>query len=270
MSQRPRHRSIAFAFVALFGAAAFAANPATPPPAAKPAAAKPAATAPAAKPAAADPREAISKKIDGVKLDDVRMSPIPGLWEIARGTQIGYVSTDTKYVILGELIDIDADSNLSENRRRGIRNRLLETVPETEMLVYGPKTAAYTVTVFTDIDCGYCRKLHSQIAEYNRLGIRVRYLLFPRSGPNTDSWRKAEAVWCSSNRTDALTRAKNGEEVKAAKCPTTIIARDFELGQKLDVDGTPAIFLATGEMLPGYWTPTELSTYLKTGKAPQG
>jgi thiol:disulfide interchange protein DsbC len=266
------HRLIVSAVVALFGVSALAATPAaSPPAAAKPAVTKPASTKPAAaaRPAA-DPREVIAKKIDGVKVDDVRLSPIPGVWELALGTQIGYASADAKYVILGELIDVDSDTNLSENRRRGIRNRLLETVPESEMLVYGPKAAAYTVTVFTDIDCGYCRKLHSQIAEYNRLGIRVRYLLFPRSGPDTDSWRKAEAVWCSSNRTEALTRAKNGEEVKAAKCPTTIIARDFELGQKLNVDGTPAIFLASGEMLPGYWTPSELITYLKTGKAPQG
>ena len=94
---------------------------------------------------------------------------------------------------------------------------MIETVPESEMLVFSPKDPKYTITVFTDIDCGYCRKLHSQIAEYNRLGIRVRYLFFPRSGPDTESWHKAEAVWCSSNRNDALTRAKNGENLQDAE-----------------------------------------------------
>jgi thiol:disulfide interchange protein DsbC len=106
------------------------------------------------------------------------------------------------------------------------------------------------------------------MAEYNRLGIRVRYLFFPRSGPDTDSWRKAESVWCAANRNDALTRAKNGETVKSSKCPTTIVARDYELGHKLGVDGTPAIFLPTGELLPGYSPPSELVHYLKTGKMP--
>ena len=101
------------------------------------------------------------------------------------------------------------------------------------MLVFSPKDPKYTVTVFTDIDCGYCRKLHSQIAEYNRLGIRVRYLFFPRTGPDTESWHKAEAVWCSKNRNDALTRAKNGEAMKSPKCPTAIVERDYELGHKL-------------------------------------
>ena len=173
----------------------------------------------AAPPAKADPRADIVKKIDGLKLEDVRMTPVNGIYEITRGSEISYTSSDGRYVILGDMIDVDNDANISENRRRTIRQRLIDTVPETEMLVFSPKNPKYTITVFTDIDCGYCRKLHSQIAEYNRLGIRVRYLFYPRSGPDTDSWHKAEAVWCSSNRNDALTRAKNGEDIKASEVP---------------------------------------------------
>ena len=130
------------------------------------------------------------------------------------------------------MIDLDSDANLSENRRRGIRARMIETVPETEMLVFSPKDPKYTITVFTDIDCGYCRRLHSQIAEYNRLGIRVRYLFFPRSGPDTESWHKAEAVWCASNRNDALTARQERREHQIAEVPADIVARDYELGQQ--------------------------------------
>jgi thiol:disulfide interchange protein DsbC len=222
-----------------------------------------AAATPAAK---ADPRAAIVKKIDGIKLEDVRISPVTGVYEVTHGADISYISGDGRYAILGDLVDLDSDVNLSENRRRGIRARIIETVPESEMVVYSPKDPKYTITVFTDIDCGYCRRLHSQIAEYNKLGIRVRYMFFPRSGPDTESWHKAEAVWCASNRTDALTRAKNGENIKSPKCPTDIVKRDYELGNKLNVTGTPAIFLASGEMLPGYAPPNELAHYLKTGK----
>ena len=221
--------------------------------------------APAAS-AKADPRVAIAKRFGDIKLEDVRMSPVSGVYEVTRGSEISYVTADGRYAILGDMIDIDADANLSENRRRTIRARIIETIPDSEMVVYSPKDPKYTITVFTDIDCGYCRRLHSQIAEYNRLGIRVRYMFFPRSGPNTDSWHKAEAVWCSSNRNEALTRAKNGEDVKSPKCPSDIVKRDFELGQKLAVDGTPAIFLQSGEMLPGYAPPGQLARYLKTGK----
>jgi thiol:disulfide interchange protein DsbC len=213
-----------------------------------------------------DPRATIVKKIDGIKLEDVRMTPITGVYEIQHGSVLSYASADGKYVIFGDMWDLDSDSNVSESRRRAIRLRMIESVPESEMLIFSPKDPKYTITVFTDVDCGYCRRLHSQMADYNRLGIRVRYLFFPRSGPDTESWHKAEAVWCSSNRNDALTRAKSGEDIKAPKCPTDVVARDYELGRKLQVEGTPAIFLASGEMLPGYAPPSELAKYLKTGK----
>jgi thiol:disulfide interchange protein DsbC len=230
--------------------------------------AAPAALAPAANAAApkVDPRAVIVKKIDGIRLEDVRMSPVNGVFEVTKDADISYLSSDGRYAILGDLIDLDTDANISENRRRAVRARMIETVPESEMLVFSPKDPKYTITVFTDIDCGYCRRLHSQIAEYNKLGIRVRYMFFPRSGPNTESWHKAESVWCSSNRNDALTRAKNGENTNAPNCPTDIVKRDYELGNKLGVSGTPAIFLASGEMLPGYAPPGELVHYLKTGK----
>jgi thiol:disulfide interchange protein DsbC len=218
--------------------------------------------------AKADPREAIARKFGDIKLEDVRMSPVNGVYEITRNSQLTYVTADGRYAFAGDLIDIDGDANISENRRRAIRSRMINAVPESEMLVFSPKDPKYVVTVFTDIDCGYCRRLHSQIAQYNKLGIGVRYLFFPRSGPNTESWHKAESVWCAANRNEALTRAKKGEDIKASKCPTDIIKRDFELGLKLDVDGTPAIFLPSGELVAGYAPPDELVKYIKTGKWP--
>jgi thiol:disulfide interchange protein DsbC len=221
--------------------------------------------APGAK--APDARAVIVKKLEGLKPEDVRISPVNGVFEITRGSDVSYVSSDGRYAIVGDMIDLDSDANLSENRRRGIRQRMLETVPESEMLVFSPKDPKYTITVFTDIDCGYCRKLHSQITEYNRLGIRVRYLFFPRTGPDTESWHKAEAVWCASNRNEALTKAKKGEDIQSKDCgANSIVARDYELGQKVGVDGTPAILLATGELLPGYAPPGTLVKYLKTGQ----
>lgn len=214
-----------------------------------------------------DPRAVIARKIEGLQVEDVRISPVTGIYEITRDSNVSYVSSDGRYAIVGDMVDLDADVNLSENRRRTIRARMIETIPESEMLVYSPKDPKYTITVFTDIDCGYCRKLHSHIAEYNRLGIRVRYLFFPRSGPDTESWHKAEAVWCASNRNDALTKAKQGDSIPEKKCGAErIVARDYELGQKVGVDGTPAIFLSSGEVLPGYLPPTKLAQYLKTGK----
>jgi thiol:disulfide interchange protein DsbC len=220
--------------------------------------------APSAAAVAKDPRAEIAAKIPGTKPEELRESPIPGVYELAKGTDIAYVSQDGKYAIAGDLYDMGSNSNLTEKTRRGERAKLLNGVPESQMVVFSPKDPKYTVSVFTDIDCGYCRKLHSQIAEYNRLGIKVRYLFYPRSGPNTESWEKAEEVWCSNNRGDAMTRAKRGEDIKAPKhCANSPIDRQYELGQEVGVRGTPAILLDNGEMLPGYLPPQMLAQHLK-------
>ncbi|MCP5328456.1 MAG: DsbC family protein [Steroidobacteraceae bacterium] len=229
--------------------------------------AAPAAAATVAAPASAsagDPRPALAKKIPGTKADDFRQSPIPGVWELARGAEIIYVTADGRYAFAGDLYEIPTDTNLSERRRRDARLELIKSVPESQMVVFAPKDPKYTITVFTDIDCGYCRKLHSEIAKYNELGIRVRYLFFPRTGPDTESWDKAVAVWCSPNRNDALTRAKRGEAIKLAKCGTTPVDHDYELGQEIGLRGTPAILLANGDMLPGYVPPATLAKRLQS------
>lgn len=213
---------------------------------------------------AADPRIELAKKIPGTTPDELRASPIAGIWELVHGTDVAYVTADGKYAISGDLYDLAKNDNLTEVRRRDIRRKLLAGVPESDMVIFSPRDPKYTVTVFTDVDCAYCRKLHSQIAEYNRLGVRVRYMFYPRSGPNTDSWTKAEQVWCATNRNDALTRAKLGEELKSPKtCGNSPVARDYEMGQQFDIRGTPAIVMNNGEMLGGYLSPMQLVQHLQ-------
>jgi thiol:disulfide interchange protein DsbC len=210
-----------------------------------------------------DIRAELASKIPGAKPEELRPSPIPGVYELMRGTDIAYVSTDGKYVITGDIYDMVSNDNITESRRRNVRLKLLKTLPESEMLVFSPRDPKQTITVFTDIDCGYCRKLHSQIAEYNKLGIRVRYLFYPRSGPDTESWTKAVEVWCSANRNEALTRAKRGEALKTKPCAKSPVQRHYELGQEFALRGTPAIITPDGELLPGFVEPGPLAQHLR-------
>lgn len=216
--------------------------------------------------AKADPRTELASHIPGARAEDMRPTAIPGIYEYAHGADIAYVTADGKYAFTGDLVDLGTNTNITEQHRRELRAKAIAAFPESEMLVFGPKDPKYTVTVFTDVDCPYCRKLHSQIAEYNRLGIRVRYLLYPRTGPNTISWTKAEQVWCSADRNAALTRAKLGEELKTKPCVNNPVARSYALGQDFALEGTPAIIMASGEMLPGYVPPDVLAQHLKDGK----
>jgi thiol:disulfide interchange protein DsbC len=211
----------------------------------------------------ADPRALIVSKFPGTRVEDVRPSQVAGIYELIRGADIAYVTADGQYAFSGDLIDLARNDNLTEARRRDTRLKMISAIPESDMVVFGPRESKYTVTVFTDVDCAYCRQLHSQIAEYNQLGIRVRYLFYPRTGPNTESWAKAEEVWCSSNRNEALTRAKRGGALAAKACPNNPVARHYALGRKFDLQGTPAIILANGELIGGYLPPAELAQQLK-------
>ena len=214
-----------------------------------------------------DPRVEVAAKIPGAKPDELKATPIPGIYELTRGGDIAYVSSDGKYAITGDLYDMASEENLTEKTRRIERTKLISAVPESQMVVFTPKDPKYTVTVFTDVDCVYCRKLHSQIVEYNRLGIKVRYMAYPRTGPDTESWERAEQVWCSSNRGEALTRAKHGEDLPGPKqCAGSPVAREYAIGQEVGVRGTPAIVLETGELLPGYLPPAMLAKHLRGAK----
>jgi thiol:disulfide interchange protein DsbC len=207
-----------------------------------------------------DARIALAAKMPGVQPGDLRTTPVPGIYELVHEGKVTYVSADGGYVFTGDLYQVTAQGefpNLSEQRRRQMRRQLVAAMPEKEMIVFGKAPAAHTITVFTDIDCQWCRHLHSQIEDYNKLGIRVRYVAYPRTGPDTDSWFKAEGVWCAANRNKALTQAKLGEPVKQRQC-NALVERQFAVGLQVGITGTPGVVLPSGELVPGYLPPADM------------
>jgi thiol:disulfide interchange protein DsbC len=217
----------------------------------------------------ADVRARVVAKLPGAKPEDVALSPIPGLYEVTMGGLIVYVSSDGRHLLSGNVYDLDTQVNLTAARRSAARAKALAAVKDDQMIVFGPANAKMTVTIFTDIDCGYCRRFHNQIAEINKAGVRVRYMMFPRTGPGTESWRKAESVWCAKDRRDALTRAKKGEELKTRSCADAeSIKEQWSFGEDMGVEGTPAIFTQTGDYIGGFMTPDQLvQTIQETQKA---
>ncbi len=200
--------------------------------------------------------------LNGAKPDSIMPSSIPGLYEVIVGGQVLYLSQDGRFAVQGDILELSSRTNLTENRRGALRSQAIAAVGESNMVVFAPEgQARHTVTIFTDIDCGYCRKLHSQIADYNKEGIKIRYLMFPREGIGSESFNKAVAVWCADNRQDALTKAKRGENVERKTCDNPVKAQ-YELGQKLGVRGTPSLILESGDMIPGYVPPTQLTQML--------
>jgi thiol:disulfide interchange protein DsbC len=176
-------------------------------------------------------------------------------------------------MIEGDVYDVEQRVNLTENVRQDGRKEALATLDEKNMIVFKPEDGEtkYVITAFTDIDCGYCRKLHSQIKEYNDLGIEVHYAAFPRSGLKTPSYYKAVSVWCAKDRNKAMTFAKGGAkldqlkqlaQVDNTKPCTDAIARQLGTARDVGVTGTPSLFMENGRMIPGYVPPKRLRKML--------
>lgn len=201
--------------------------------------------------------------------EDIRPAKAPGLMEAKWGSNFAYITEDGRYAIFGDMLDLETKEEVTEGNRRGARIEALADLGADNTIEFAPKSPKYTVTVFTDIDCGYCRMLHRQMDQYNEKGIAIRYVFFPRSGPGTDSFRKAEAVWCSADRKLALTQAKASGDIQGSTdCPNPI-RRDWDLGIKLGVRGTPMLVLPNGESVPGYVPADQLVARLMAGEAQQ-
>jgi thiol:disulfide interchange protein DsbC len=188
-------------------------------------------------------------------------TPIEGLLMVQIEGDIVYATTDGKYLIQGRVLDIETREDLTESAKAQVRRGLLSKVDADNQITFAPDNPKYDLMVFTDIDCGYCRKLHAQIDEYNDQGIAIHYMAFPRAGIGSHSYEKAVSVWCASNQRDALTQAKLGAEPDPAQCDNPI-EEQYELGRELGVTGTPSLVTADGLMIPGYVPPDQLRARL--------
>lgn len=206
--------------------------------------------------------DAVHKLIPGASIDSVDASPIPGVYTVVAGGQVAYVSADGKYLLHGSLYDIDQRMDLTASRMDGVRKAELAKVPAAKRVAFAPDDPRYRVTVFTDFDCGYCRKLHSHIDEYNKAGIAVDYLFYPRTGLNTPSYDKAVSVWCAKDRHDAFTQAKLGAEPERATCANPV-AEEYAMGQRLGITGTPTVIASDGSVIGGYLTPAQMLQQLQ-------
>lgn len=193
------------------------------------------------------------------KADSIKPSGFPGMYEAIYGPQIIYISADGRYMLEGDLYDLKNQMNLTETKRRVARAKTVRSMDEKTMVVFTPGAdkVKYTITAFTDIDCGYCRKMHKQMKQYNDLGIAFRYLAYPRSGVNTPSYFKAVSVWCAEDKQAAMTQAKSGVNLPKVDCKTPIKAH-MDAAKLVGVTGTPTMVLESGRVIPGYVEPKRL------------
>lgn len=206
-------------------------------------------------------RKALNLSMPSLQLDSIKPAEIEGLYEVTIGSSIIYVSADGQYLMQGHVIDLAARKDLTEAKLAANRKSAIDALGEDQTIIFKPENSRYKVSVFTDIDCGYCRKLHSEIDQYMAEGITIQYLFFPRAGKGSDSYKKAISVWCSEDRNAALTLAKQGKTPEEKECDNPV-DEHMQLGAEFEARGTPMIVTEKGNIFPGYVPAKQLAQAL--------
>ncbi|GMR06021.1 MAG: bifunctional protein-disulfide isomerase/oxidoreductase DsbC [Gammaproteobacteria bacterium] len=198
----------------------------------------------------------IKKRLDiivpGYDANSVKATPISGLYEFIGDGSVLYISQDGRYIVNGNIIDLEDKINLTEKTQNKVTQQLIDDYDEKEMIIFAAEGKTRdTITVFTDVDCPYCAMLHKEVPKLNKAGITVRYLMYPRAGPGSPTFIKSVSAWCADDQKKALGIAKEGGELEARTCDNPV-QEQFDLGQKIGVTGTPTLILENGKILPGF------------------
>ena len=211
--------------------------------------------------------EQLSKVIPiELNIDSIKESQLPNFYEVILSDgSFFYVEKGGQYLVLGDIFKIKNEELVSLSREKNYSKAkdMLQKIDEKSLIKFSPKEIKYKVYVFTDVDCGFCRKFHNQISSYLDQGIQVNYLAFPRSGIDSDTYKKMSIAWCSLNRQEVLTGLKKDKDFEQIDCEDNPIKTHFELAKSIDIQGTPTIISQSGFTIPGYIEAKELIEYLK-------
>ena len=198
----------------------------------------------------------------GMSVKGIKQSQVDGLFVVDIGDlQPIYASKDGNFFLYGEMYAIKNGELLNTTKQEISLNRraiLDSELSEKDFITFAATDEKHVITVFTDVDCGYCRKFHGEIEDYNAQGITVNYVAFPRSGLESDSYNKIVSAWCSSDPKGTLTALKEGRDPSLKLCQDHPVEGHYLLGQRIGITGTPAIISSSGDLLPGYLPPMEL------------
>lgn len=190
--------------------------------------------------------------VPGYDAGTIKATPIAGLYEFIGDGRVLYISADGRYIVSGNIIDMENKENLTELTQRKVTKKIIDGYDEKKMIVFSPEgKTKHTITVFTDVDCPYCSMLHKEVPKLNQAGIAVRYLMYPRAGAGSPTFNKSVSAWCNEDQKKAITVAKEGGAVAEKTCDNPV-QEQFDLGQSIGVTGTPTLVLESGKILPGF------------------
>ncbi|MFC5740108.1 thioredoxin fold domain-containing protein [Dyella tabacisoli] len=217
-------------------------------------------------------RQALFGLAPKAQIDSIKPSPLPGFYQVIASGQLVFVSNDGKYMVNGNVVDLSSKKDVSDAAWADFRKAELAKLPVAQRIVFAPANPKHTVIVFTDVNCGYCRSLHEHIGDFNKAGIAVEYIAWPRegvtstSGKETPTYTEMSSVWCAADRNAAFSAAIKGAQPKPESCANPV-KDQFNLGLKLGITGTPTIIAADGSIVGGYVTADQLLKALDKRKS---
>ena len=220
----------------------------------------------ASMPVLAQDYEAVRERLSSLTNSDldpvIAETPINGLLQVRLGSEVIYMTDDARFLVQGRVLDLDTRVDLTDQAKSDLRRELIASIEDESTISFGPDDAVHELMVFTDVDCGFCRKLHHEMAQYSEAGIRIHYLAFPRAGAGSQTFNKMQSVWCADDPNEAMDIAKDGDTPLPLTCDSPVQAQ-YELGQTMGVTGTPAILTMNGDLIPGYVPADDLRSRLE-------
>ncbi|MEM7054807.1 MAG: DsbC family protein [Pseudomonadota bacterium] len=207
-------------------------------------------------------RERISSLTNSAASPIIAETPIDGLLQVRLGSEVVYMTDDARFLVQGRVLDLDTRVDLTDQAKAELRREAIADIQHESLISFGPEDADHELMVFTDVDCGFCRKLHHEMDQYNEAGIRIHYLAFPRAGVGSETFNKMQSVWCAEDPNAAMDIAKDGDTPLPMSCDSPVMAQ-YELGQSLGVTGTPALVTHNGDLIPGYVPAADLRARLE-------
>ncbi len=223
-------------------------------------------------------KQKLEKSLPGMGITDIEQSPYDGLYQVFYNGQILYVSKDGKFLMTGNLLEIrlgqpvnHTEISMAKKAAESAPERVstIASIDEADMVIFKAEDEKYAITVFTDVDCGYCRKLHKEVPQLNAAGVTVRYLAFPRAGLGSSAHKKLVSVWCAKDRKIAMNNAKLKRQFSDASCDNPLDSH-YQLTREFGLSGTPALILPDGELISGYVPHVELVKHLESKKISLG
>lgn len=191
----------------------------------------------------------------------INETPVDGLLEVRIGSDVVYITADGQHLLQGRLVDLETRTDLTDAAKTEMRAEQLANIDPSTFVTFGPENPTHQLLVFTDPDCGYCRRLHEQVDGYAEAGIQINYLAFPRAGEGSATYQKLVSVWCAEDQHKAMDIAKTGGSLPKAECDNPV-ADHYRFGQLMGVTGTPALMTFNGTLIPGYVPPEQLKARL--------